>query len=71
MRIDAMPSRLVAITDGVHEAREHVVVFLKHSGCEDAHGFAFSLADARKLLVALSLIVPGAEHIQHELTQTN
>jgi hypothetical protein len=71
MRIDAMPSRLVAVTDGVHEGREHVVVFLKHPAQEDVHGFAFGLADARKLLAALRLIVPGAEHIQHELTQTN
>jgi hypothetical protein len=71
MRIDALPSRLVAVTDGVHEGREHVVVFLKHPAQEDVHGFAFSLADARKLLAALSLIMPGAEHIQHELTQTN
>jgi hypothetical protein len=71
MRIDAVPSRLVAVTDGVHEGREHVVVFLKHPAQEDVHGFAFSLSDARKLLVALSLIVPGAEHIQRELTQTN
>jgi hypothetical protein len=71
MRIDAVPSRLVAVTDGVHEGCEHVVVFLKHSAEEDVRGFAFSLSDARKLLVALSFIVPGAEHIQRELTQTN
>jgi hypothetical protein len=71
MHIDAMPSRLVAVTDGVHEGREHVVVFLKHPAEENVRGFAFSLADARKLLAALSLILPGAQEIQHELTQTN
>jgi hypothetical protein len=66
-----MPSRLVAVTDGVHEGREHVVVFLKHPAQDNVHGFAFSLADARKLLAALSLILPGAQEIQHELTRTN
>jgi hypothetical protein len=48
-----------------------VVVFLKHPAREEARGFAFSLADARKLLAALTLILPPAHEIQHELTQTN
>jgi hypothetical protein len=71
MHIDAMPSRLVAVTDGVHEGCEHVVVFLKHPAQDNVRGFAFSLGDARKLLAALSLILPGAQEIQYELTQTN
>jgi hypothetical protein len=71
MHIDAMPSRLVAVTDGVHQGREHVVVFLKHPAGDEVHGFAFDLADARKLLGALTLILPGAQEIQHELTGTN
>jgi hypothetical protein len=71
MHIDAMPSRLVAVTDGVHQGREHVVVFLKHPTGDEVHGFAFDLADARRLLAALTLIVPGAEEIQHELMGTN
>ena len=71
MHIDAMPSRLVAVTDGVHEGCEHVVVFLKHPAREDTRGFAFSLADARQLLAALALILPGAREIQHELHLTN
>jgi hypothetical protein len=71
MHIDAMPSRLVAVTDGVHEGREHVVVFLKHPTGETARGFAFDLADAHKLLAALALIMPGARAIEHDLTQAN
>jgi hypothetical protein len=71
MHIDAMPSHLVAVTDGVHEGREHVVVFLKHPAQDEARGFALGLADARKLLAALTLILPGAQEIQHELTQAN
>jgi hypothetical protein len=71
MHVDAMPSRLVAVTDGVHEGQEHVVVFLKHLDREEVRGFAFSLSDARKLLAALALILPGAQEIQDELTQTN
>ena len=71
MHIDAMPSRLVAVTDGVHEGREHVVVFLKHPARDETRGFAFSLEDARKLLAALALILPGAHEIQHDLTLTN
>jgi hypothetical protein len=71
MRIDAMPSRLVAVTDGVHEGREHVVVFLKHPVGDEVRGFAFGIADARKLLAALTVILPGAQEIQRELTQLN
>jgi hypothetical protein len=71
MHIDAMPSRLVAVTDGVHQGREHVVLFLRHQAKESVRGFAFSLADARKLLAALTLILPGAEGIQLEMTETN
>jgi hypothetical protein len=47
------------------------VLFLRHQAKESARGFAFSLADARKLLAALTLILPGAEGIQLEMTETN
>ncbi len=71
MHIDAMPSCLVAVTDGVHEGREHIVLFLKHPARDEEHGFAFTLADGRKLLAALTLILPSAQQIQHDLTQAN
>ena len=71
MHIDAMPSRLVAVTDGVHQGREHVVVFLRHQAKTQVRGFAFSLGDAQKLLTALEIIVPGAREIQHEIGETN
>jgi hypothetical protein len=71
MHINAMPSRLIAVTDGVHQGREHVVVFLRHPTRDETRGFAFSLADARQLLAALTLILPGAQEIQGELTQVN
>jgi hypothetical protein len=70
MRIDAMPVRLVAVTDGVFQGCEHVVVFLKNPA-QDVRGLAFSLADTRRLQAALNFVLPGAQQIQQELTQSN
>ena len=71
MEVEAYPTRLVAVSDGVFGGEEHVVVFLQHPSAEQPRGFALKLGDARKLLAALSLILPQAQRFQTELREMN
>jgi hypothetical protein len=64
MRIEAFPTRLVAVTDGVHRGEAHIVVFLEHAAMGEPRGFALDLADARALLAALTLLVPEVDDKQ-------
>jgi hypothetical protein len=60
MRIEAFPTRLVAVSDGVCRGEEHVIVYLEHCAFGEVHGFALSRADAGALLTALQLLLPEA-----------
>jgi hypothetical protein len=71
MHIEAFPMRFVALTDGVRDGREHVVVFLVHAETGRPHGFALSLADARSLFDGLDGILPAAQQIQDRLAESN
>jgi hypothetical protein len=71
MEIEAYPTRLVAVSDGIFGGEEHVVVMLKHPAAKDPRGFALKLHDARKLLAALAIILPEAQRFQAELRESN
>jgi hypothetical protein len=71
MDIEAFPMRFIAVSDGVFQGREHAVLFLEHAGREGPQGFALSLADARRLLAALAVLLPNAQHIQARIAADN
>lgn len=71
MEIEAYPTRLVAVSDGIFGGEEHLVLFLEHTAAEKPYGFALKLADARRLLAALALVLPAAERYQEELREAN
>ena len=71
MEIEAYPTHLVAVSDGVFHGEEHIVLFLEHDAVHEPRGFALKLRDARKLLAALALILPEARRFQAELREAN
>jgi hypothetical protein len=71
MQIAAIPMQFVAVTDGVRAGQEHVVLFLENALFEQPCGFALSLPDARRLLDALSGVLPQAQQIQTRLSDSN
>jgi hypothetical protein len=71
MEIEAYPTRLVAVSDGVFGGEEHVVLFLEHPAAEKPYGFALKLRDARRLLAAVGLVLPAAQRYQEELREAN
>lgn len=71
MQIEAFPMQLVALTDGVLDGHEHVVLFLDHQARSQPCGYALSLTDARRLLEALTRILPDAQQIQKNIRDSN
>jgi hypothetical protein len=71
MRLEAFPMQFIALTDGVLDGEEHVILFLEHAGAGCPRGFALTLGDARALLTALRHVLPEAEQIQDRLTEQN
>jgi hypothetical protein len=73
MHLEAFPMRFVALTDGVLDGEEHVLLFFEHAGVENGstRGFALDLGDARALLIALSNVLPEARQIQSRLREQN
>ncbi len=70
MRLEAMPVQFVALTDGVLNGKEHILLFLEHSAGRP-YGFALSLDDGHALLTALGNILPEARQIQARLHEQN
>jgi hypothetical protein len=71
MHLEAFPMQFLALTDGVLNGVEHVILFLEHAGGSSPRGFALSLGDARALLFALRNILPEAQQIQKEIHEQN
>jgi hypothetical protein len=71
MHLEALPMQFVALTDGVLDGVEHVLLFLEHTEAGQPRGFALSLGDARALLTALRNILPEAQQIQNRLREQN
>jgi hypothetical protein len=63
--------RFVALTDGVLDSIEHVILFVEHAGGSAPRGFALDLGDARALLIALRNILPEAQQIQKQIHEQN
>lgn len=71
MRLEAVPVEFVAITDGVLNGEEHVLLFLENAKLRHPCGFALTLADARVLLIALRNLIPEAQEIQERIREQN
>jgi hypothetical protein len=71
MHLEAYPVEFVALSDGVLDGREHVILFVQHAGQRQPRGFALTLSDARALLTALRNILPEAQQIQDRLRESN
>ena len=71
MQLEALPMQFVALTDGVLNGVEHVLLFLEHAGVRQPRGFALTLDDARALSTALLNILPEARQIQTRLLEQN
>jgi hypothetical protein len=71
MHLEAYPVEFVALSDGVLDGREHVLLFVAQDGLRQPHGFALTLGDARALLVALSNVLPEAQQIQDRIRESN
>ena len=71
MEIEAYPTHLVAVSDGVFGGEEHVVLFLEHPAAPGPYGFALRLRDACRLLAALALVLPEAQRYQAQLREAN
>ncbi len=71
MQLEAMPMQFVALTDGVLNGEEHILLFLEHTGMTRPRGFALTLTDARALLVGLRNILPEAQQIQNRIREQN
>ena len=71
MHLEAYPVEFIALSDGVLDGREHVLLFLEHPGLPRPRGFALTLGDARALLIALRNVLPEAQQIQDRLHEQN
>jgi hypothetical protein len=58
MHVHALPTELVAVSDGMMQGRPHVLLFLSRSDGGEPNVFALPLADAVGLHAALSLLLP-------------
>ncbi len=58
MHVHALPTELVAVSDGLLNGRQHVILFLNRPDGHEAGVFALPLADAAGLHAALSLLLP-------------
>jgi hypothetical protein len=71
MHLEAMPVQFVALTDGVLNGEEHVLLFFENANLRRPCGFALTLADATALLIALRNILPEARQIQERIVEQN
>ncbi|HWG41738.1 MAG TPA: hypothetical protein VN688_03060 [Gemmataceae bacterium] len=71
MHLEAFPMQFVALTDGVLDGQEHIILFLEHADRGQPRGLALNLGDARALLTALRNILPEAQQIQNRLHEQN
>ncbi|MGH7173173.1 MAG: hypothetical protein ACRELF_01490 [Gemmataceae bacterium] len=71
MRLEAVPVQFVAVTDGVLNGEEHVLLFVENANLRRPCGFALTLADARMLQIALRNILPEAREIQQRIREQN
>jgi hypothetical protein len=61
MQFRAFPADLVAVSDGLFDGCQHVLLFLASPGRSVSSGLALSLADARTLHTALGLLLAREE----------
>jgi hypothetical protein len=71
MHLQAMPVQFVALTDGVLNGEEHVLLFVENAEWRRPCGLALSLADAAALASALHNILPEARQIQGRICEQN
>jgi hypothetical protein len=71
MHLEAMPVQFVALTDGVLNGEEHVLLFVENASLRRPCGLALSLADAAALSIALGKILPEARQIQDRICEQN
>ena len=71
MHLEAMPVQFIALTDGVLNGEEHVLLFLENANLRRPCGFALTLPDATALLIALRNILPEARQIQERIVEQN
>jgi hypothetical protein len=71
MHIEALPVHLVALTDGVCQGQEHVILLLQERQRLQLVSVALSLADAESLRLALGGLLPVAQHIDEQLRSCN
>lgn len=71
MHLEAMPMQFVALTDGVLNGEEHVLLFLENANQRRPCGFALTLADAAALSLALRTLLPEARQIQGRILEQN
>jgi hypothetical protein len=66
-----MPVQFVALTDGVLNGEEHVLLFVENVNLRRPCGLALTLADAVALSIALRNILPEARQIQNRIREQN
>jgi hypothetical protein len=71
MHLEAMPVQFVALTDGVLNGEEHVLLFVENANLHRPCGLALTLADAVALSLALRNILPEARQIQNRIREQN
>jgi hypothetical protein len=71
MHLEALPVQFVALTDGVLNGEEHVLLFVENAKMQRPCGFALTLTDAAALLIALHNLLPEARQIQERICEQN
>ena len=71
MHLEALPVQFVALTDGVLNGEEHVLLFVENAKQRRPCGLALTLADASALAIALRNILPEARQIQDRIREQN
>ena len=71
MHLEAVPVQFVALTDGVLNGKEHILLFVKNEQVCRPYGLALSLPDAATLWTALHTILPQARQIQKDIWEQN
>jgi hypothetical protein len=71
MHLEAIPVQFVALTDGVLNGQEHVLLFVENANLRHPCGLALSLTDAVALSIALRRLLPEARQIQDRISEQN
>jgi len=71
MHLEAMPVQFVALTDGVLDGEEHVLLFVENANLRRPCGLALTLADVVALSIALRNSLPEARQIQNHIREQN